>query len=132
MSYESCLVSAMFAVSSVSVFQEEPIDLSGVPEACHVLRAVFNKFRASSLPPHLPSRQPASSQRPVLCLVCSQAGGVQEIFIQISSCPYYGLIFLPGQVPVPVFVLGGLFLFLIQSRITQKKAGLSDCYISIY
>lgn len=44
----------MPAVSSVSVFQEEPGDLSGVPEDYHDLRAVFNLSRAASLPPHHP------------------------------------------------------------------------------
>ncbi len=41
-------------VSSVSVFQEEPGDLSGVPEEYHDLRAVFSRSRAASLPPHRP------------------------------------------------------------------------------
>ncbi len=49
-----CLVSAMPAVSSVSVFQEEPGDLSGVPEEYHDMRAVFSRSRATSLPPHRP------------------------------------------------------------------------------
>lgn len=46
-----CLVSA---VSSVSVFQEEPSDLSGVPEEYHDLRAAFSHSWAASLPPHQP------------------------------------------------------------------------------
>ncbi len=46
-----CLVSAMPVVSSVSVFQEEPGDLSGVPEEYHDLQAVFSRSRAASLPP---------------------------------------------------------------------------------
>ncbi len=50
----NCLVSAVPAVSSVSVFQEEPGDLSGVPEEYHDLRAVFSRSRATSLPPHRP------------------------------------------------------------------------------
>ncbi len=49
-----CLVSAMPVVSSVSVFQEEPGDLSGVPEEYHDLQAVFSRSRAASLPPHRP------------------------------------------------------------------------------
>ncbi len=49
-----CLVSAMPVVSSVPVFQEEPGDLSGVPEEYHDLRAVFSRSRAASLPPHRP------------------------------------------------------------------------------
>uniref|UniRef100_A0A8C1U5W3 Gypsy retrotransposon integrase-like protein 1 n=1 Tax=Cyprinus carpio TaxID=7962 RepID=A0A8C1U5W3_CYPCA len=49
-----CLVSAIPPVSSVSVFQEEPGDLSGVPEMYHDLRAVFSRSRATSLPPHRP------------------------------------------------------------------------------
>ncbi len=47
----NCLVSA---VSSVSVFQDEPSDLSGVPEEYLDLRAVFSRSRATSLPPHRP------------------------------------------------------------------------------
>ncbi len=47
-------MSAVPAVSSVSVFQEEPGDLSGVPEEYHDLRAVFSRSRATSLPPHRP------------------------------------------------------------------------------
>lgn len=50
----NCLVSAIPAVSSVSVFQEEPGDLTGVPEEYHDLRAVFSRSRAVSLPPHRP------------------------------------------------------------------------------
>ncbi len=50
----NCLVSAVPAVSSVSVFQEEPGDLFGVPEEYHDLRAVFRRSRATSLPPHRP------------------------------------------------------------------------------
>jgi len=42
-----CLVSAMFTISSVSVFQEEPGDLSGVPEEYHDLRVVFSRSRAA-------------------------------------------------------------------------------------
>jgi transposase InsO family protein len=49
-----CLVSAIPPVSSVSVFQEEPGDLTGVPEMYHDLRAVFSRSRATSLPPHRP------------------------------------------------------------------------------
>ncbi len=49
-----CLISAMPVVSSVPVFQEEPGDLSGVPEEYHDLRAVFSRSRAASLPPHRP------------------------------------------------------------------------------
>ncbi len=40
-----CLISAMPVVSSVPVFQEEPGDLSGVPEEYHDLRAVFSRQR---------------------------------------------------------------------------------------
>lgn len=47
-----CLVSAFPVVSSVSVFQEEPGDLFGVPEEYHDLRAVFSHSRATSLPSH--------------------------------------------------------------------------------
>ncbi len=50
----NCLVSAVPAVSTVSVFQEEPGDLSGVPEEYHNLRAVFSRSRATSLLPHHP------------------------------------------------------------------------------
>ncbi len=50
----NCLVSAVPAVSSVSVFQDEPGDLSGVPEEYLDLRAVFSRSRATSLPPHRP------------------------------------------------------------------------------
>ncbi len=49
-----CLVSAMPVMSSVPVFQEEPGDLSAVPEEYHDLRAVFSRSRAPSLPPHRP------------------------------------------------------------------------------
>ncbi|KAG1938716.1 retrotransposable element [Pimephales promelas] len=49
-----CLVSAVPPVSSVSVFQEEAGDLSGVPEEYHDLREVFSRSRATSLPPHRP------------------------------------------------------------------------------
>jgi transposase InsO family protein len=49
-----CLVSAVPPVSSVSVFQEDPGDLSGVPEEYHDLRTVFSRSRATSLPPHRP------------------------------------------------------------------------------
>uniref|UniRef100_A0A9J7YQW1 Gypsy retrotransposon integrase-like protein 1 n=1 Tax=Cyprinus carpio carpio TaxID=630221 RepID=A0A9J7YQW1_CYPCA len=50
----NCLVSAVSPVSSVPLFQEEPDDLSGVPEEYHDLRAVFSRSRAVSLPPHRP------------------------------------------------------------------------------
>ncbi len=50
----NCLVSAVPAVSSFSVFQDEPGDLSGVPEEYLDLRAVFSHSRATSLPPHRP------------------------------------------------------------------------------
>ncbi len=50
----NCLVSAVPAVSSVSVFQDEPGDLSGVPEEYLDLRVVFSRSRATSLPPHRP------------------------------------------------------------------------------
>lgn len=36
------------------MFQEEPGDLTGVPEEYHDLRAVFSRSRATSLPPHRP------------------------------------------------------------------------------
>ncbi|KAL0149625.1 hypothetical protein M9458_055152 [Cirrhinus mrigala] len=49
-----CLVSAVPAVSSVSVFQEERDDLSRVLREYHDLRAVFSRSRAASLPPHRP------------------------------------------------------------------------------
>uniref|UniRef100_A0A8C1UQM8 Gypsy retrotransposon integrase-like protein 1 n=1 Tax=Cyprinus carpio TaxID=7962 RepID=A0A8C1UQM8_CYPCA len=49
-----CLVSALSSVSSFPVLQEEPIDLSRVPEVYHDLRAVFSHSRAASLPPHRP------------------------------------------------------------------------------
>ncbi|KAG1930238.1 retrotransposable element [Pimephales promelas] len=49
-----CLMSAVPPVSSVSVFQEEPGDLAGVPREYHDLRAVFSRSRATSLPPHRP------------------------------------------------------------------------------
>lgn len=49
-----CLVSAIPPVSSVSVFQEEAGDLSGVPGEYLDLRAVFSRARATSLPPHRP------------------------------------------------------------------------------
>lgn len=52
--HTSCLVTAVPSVSSVSVFQEESTDLSGVPEEYHDLRAVFSHSRAASLPPHRP------------------------------------------------------------------------------
>lgn len=45
-------MSAASPVSTVSVFQEEPGDLSGVPEENFDLRAVFSHSRATSLPPH--------------------------------------------------------------------------------
>lgn len=47
-----CLMSAVPPVSSVSFPQEEPGDLTGVPEEYHDLRAVFSRSRATSLPPH--------------------------------------------------------------------------------
>lgn len=50
----NCLVSTVPAVSSVSVFQDEPGDLSGVVEEYLDLRAVFRRSRATSLPPHRP------------------------------------------------------------------------------
>lgn len=50
-----CLVSTIPVVSSsVSVFQDEPVDLSGIPEEYHNLRVVFSKSRAASLPLHWP------------------------------------------------------------------------------
>ena len=49
-----CLSSAVPPVSSVTVFQEEPGDLSGVPEEYHDLREVFSRSRATSLPLHRP------------------------------------------------------------------------------
>ncbi len=39
---------------SVSVFQEEALDLSNVPAEYRDLREVFSKSRAASLPPHRP------------------------------------------------------------------------------
>ena len=53
-----CLVSADPPFSSVSVFQEEPGDLSGVPEKYHDLRAVFSCSRATSLIDLLPGTTP--------------------------------------------------------------------------
>lgn len=47
-------MSALSSVSSFPVLQEEPIDLSRVPEVYHDLRAVFSHSRAASLPPHRP------------------------------------------------------------------------------
>lgn len=47
-------MSAIPPVSSVSVFQEEAGDLSGVPGEYLDLRAVFSRARATSLPPHRP------------------------------------------------------------------------------
>lgn len=47
-------MSAFSPLSSVSVFQEEPGDLSGVPEDYFDLRAVFSRSRSASLPPHHP------------------------------------------------------------------------------
>ncbi len=52
MSNVYCLLILLF--SPVSVFQEEPGDLTGVPEEYHDLRAVFSRSRATSLPPHRP------------------------------------------------------------------------------
>lgn len=49
--HSNCLVSAVSPVTSVSVFQEEPGDLSGVPEEYHDLRSVFSRSRAVSLQP---------------------------------------------------------------------------------
>lgn len=49
-----CLVYAVSPVSSVSVMQEEPGDLSGVPEEYHDLQVVFSCSRAASLPPYRP------------------------------------------------------------------------------
>lgn len=46
------LVSAVSPVSSVSVLQEEPGDLSIVPEENHDLRAVFSRSRTASRPPY--------------------------------------------------------------------------------
>lgn len=40
--HAKCLVSAVPAVSYVSVLQEEHSDLSGVPEEYHDLRSVFS------------------------------------------------------------------------------------------
>uniref|UniRef100_A0A9J8BP49 Reverse transcriptase/retrotransposon-derived protein RNase H-like domain-containing protein n=1 Tax=Cyprinus carpio carpio TaxID=630221 RepID=A0A9J8BP49_CYPCA len=51
--HESCLVSACSSVP-VSVFQEERVNLSNVPEEYQDLREVFSKSRAASLPPHRP------------------------------------------------------------------------------
>uniref|UniRef100_A0A8K9Y3I9 Gypsy retrotransposon integrase-like protein 1 n=1 Tax=Oncorhynchus mykiss TaxID=8022 RepID=A0A8K9Y3I9_ONCMY len=45
-------MSAIPPVSSVSSSQEEPGDLTGVPEEYHDLRTVFSRSRATSLPPH--------------------------------------------------------------------------------
>lgn len=50
----NCLTSAPPSVSSVSVIQEEPGDLSGVPEEYQDLGMVFSRARAASLPPHRP------------------------------------------------------------------------------
>ncbi len=49
-----CLGAAFSPGMSCSVLQEEPVSLADVPESYHDLRAVFSKFRASSLPPHRP------------------------------------------------------------------------------
>ncbi len=51
--HESCLVSACSSVS-VSVFQEEAMNLSNVPTEYLDLKEVFSKSRAASLPPHRP------------------------------------------------------------------------------
>lgn len=51
--HESCLSSARSAVSC-SVFQEECMDLSNVPNEYLDLKRVFSKSRAASLPPHRP------------------------------------------------------------------------------
>ncbi len=51
--HESCLVSACSSVS-VSVFQEEAMNLSSVPTEYLDLKEVFSKSRAASLPPHRP------------------------------------------------------------------------------
>ena len=45
-------MSAIPPVSSVPSSQEEPGDLTGVPEEYHDLRTVFSRSRATSLPPH--------------------------------------------------------------------------------
>lgn len=45
--HAECLVSAVPTVSSVSVFQENPGDLSGVPEEYHDLQIVFSHSRAA-------------------------------------------------------------------------------------
>ncbi|KAM9452535.1 uncharacterized protein ACWYII_047030 [Salvelinus alpinus] len=47
-----CLMSAIPPVSSVPSTQEEPGDVTGVPEEHHDLRTVFSRSRANSLPPH--------------------------------------------------------------------------------
>jgi len=47
-----CLMSAIPPISSVPTSQEEPGDLTGVPEEYHDLRTVFSRSRANSLPPH--------------------------------------------------------------------------------
>uniref|UniRef100_A0A8C1QTJ1 Gypsy retrotransposon integrase-like protein 1 n=1 Tax=Cyprinus carpio TaxID=7962 RepID=A0A8C1QTJ1_CYPCA len=51
--HESCLVSACPSVS-MSVWQEEAVDLSNVPAEYLHLKEVFSKSRAASLPPHRP------------------------------------------------------------------------------
>ncbi|CAM4619083.1 unnamed protein product [Leuciscus chuanchicus] len=51
--HESCLVSACPSVS-VSMFQEEAVDLCNVPAEYQDLKEVFSKSRAASLPPHRP------------------------------------------------------------------------------
>uniref|UniRef100_A0A8C1EY99 Gypsy retrotransposon integrase-like protein 1 n=1 Tax=Cyprinus carpio carpio TaxID=630221 RepID=A0A8C1EY99_CYPCA len=51
--HESCLVSACPSVS-MSVLQEEAVDLSNVPAEYLHLKEVFSKSRAASLPPHRP------------------------------------------------------------------------------
>lgn len=53
-SHVKCLVSAVPAVSFVSVFQEEPCNFSGIPKECDKLRVVFSCSPAASLPPHRP------------------------------------------------------------------------------
>jgi len=51
--YASCLVSACSSVSS-SVLQDEPVNLSNVPQEDLDLKEVFSKSRAASLPPYRP------------------------------------------------------------------------------
>ncbi len=104
----NCLVSAVPAVSSVSVFQEEPGDLFGVPEEYHDLRAVFSRSRATSLPPHrpydcsielLPGTMPPRGRLYSL----SAPGGLWRTTLQ-SPLPL-ALLFLPPLLPVRGFSL---------------------------